>query len=262
MPIKPKAFDIVVNPPGSKFAKTLQQALQAKVINTIYRRRTPKTIPFRQTIINGRGQVVRHGRVQHVRDHFSVTQQVLNKVEQFERFRLNQISCPQFALSPESAYNLNAKTLFARTLINSTNGRGIVEFDREDGTNYPAAPLYTEYIPKKAEYRFHVFNGEVIDVQEKRKKREFENTRNTRVRNIQNGYVYCRDNIVPPDGAAALAIAAVSAVGYQYGAVDLIYNEKRAQCFVLEVNSRPGLMGTTLDKYVEALIKTYSLERK
>lgn len=258
MPTKP--FDIVVDPVGSKFAKTLQQALQAKVVNIIYRRRTPKTVPAQRTI-TGYWGVLRAGRAQYVRDHFAITQQVLNKVEQFERFTAASVSCPGYCTEPLSVQNLGAKTVFARTLINSTNGRGIIEHVVGDGP-IPVAPLYTAYIPKKAEYRFHVFNGEVIDVQEKRKKRGFEEDRNTRVRNVQNGYVYCRDNIVPPDGATALAVAAVSAVGYQYGAVDLIYNEKRGQCFVLEVNSRPGLMGTTLDKYVEALIKTYSLERK
>lgn len=259
MPIK--SFDIVVNPPGSKFAKTLQQALQAKVVNTIYRRRTPKVVAARPPLLSRKGNVLRQGRSRSVRDHFSVTQHVLNKVEQFERFQACKISCPAFTTDSAKLSELGTRTIFARTLISATNGRGIVEFDLSNERS-PAAPLYTGYIPKKAEYRFHVFNGEVIDVQEKRKKRGFEEDRNTRVRNVQNGYVYCRDNIVLPDGAADLAIAAVSAVGYQYGAVDLIYNEKRAQCFVLEVNSRPGLMGTTLDKYVEALIKTYSLERK
>jgi D-alanine-D-alanine ligase-like ATP-grasp enzyme len=44
--------------------------------------------------------------------------------------------------------------------------------------------------------------------------------------------------------------------------VDLVYNEKRNQCYVLEVNSRPGLSGTTLDNYCEALINTFKLTRK
>ncbi|WP_212636674.1 hypothetical protein, partial [Salmonella enterica] len=87
---------------------------------------------------------------------------------------------------------------------------------------YPHAPLYVEYIPKKAEYRYHVFNGQVIDVQQKKKKRGFESERDTRVRNVHNGYVYCRGDITPPSGAADLAVRAVQALGYQYGAVDII----------------------------------------
>jgi glutathione synthase/RimK-type ligase-like ATP-grasp enzyme len=153
-------------------------------------------------------------------------------------------------------------TVFARTLINSTNGRGIVEVDLKNGQEIPRAPLYTEYIPKKSEYRFHVFNGKVIDVQQKRKKRGFEQDRDTRVRNLHNGYVYCRDGVNPPDGSADLAVRAVAALGYLYGAVDVVYNERRSQCYVLEVNSRPGLMGTTLERYADALVTTYNLWKK
>lgn len=251
-----KPFDIIVNPVGSKFAKALQQALQSKVTNKVFRRLTPKQV---KSIISRKGNILRPG---YTRQHFKVTTNPLNKVEQFERFKSQQISCPGFATTQEGARALGAKVLFARTLINSTNGRGIMEFGGDSG-EYPRAPLYTEYIPKKAEYRFHVFNGEVIDVQEKRKSRRMApEDRNTRVRNVNNGYVYCRDNLNPPAGAAELAVQAVRACNYEYGAVDIIYNEKRNQCYVLEVNSRPGLMGTTLDKYSEALIKKFQLMRK
>ena len=256
-----KAFDIVVNPIGSKFAKALQQALQTKVKTIIYRRLTPKVIAARPPLLSRKGNVLRQGRSQSVRPYFQVTINPLNKVEQFERFQRYHVSCPAFTTDPGAISTLDSKTVFARTLINSTNGRGIVEFNVEDVV--PIAPLYTAYVPKKAEYRFHVIGERVIDVQEKRKKREFDgDERNTRVRNLHNGYVYCRDGVNPPDGAADLAINAVKAVGYKYGAVDLIYNEKRNQCYVLEVNSRPGLMGTTLDRYADALIDMYNLERK
>lgn len=257
----PKAFDIVVNPVGSGFAKALQQQLKKTTVNNIYRRLTPKTVPARRTIISRKGNVLRRGADSYVRDHFSVTQKTLNKVEQFERFRDQGVASPQFATTVERAKALGVKTLFARTLINATNGRGIVEFEARE-QQYPAAPLYTEYIPKKAEYRFHVFGDKVIDVQEKRKKRGYDDDRNTRVRNVANGYVYCRDNISIPAGADTLAINAVKALGYSYGAVDLIYNEKRNQCYVLEVNSRPGLMGTTLEKYGDAIIEQFNLDKR
>lgn len=237
-----KSFFIAVSPVGSKFAKALQGSLREKVVNNVYR-----ALPTR----------VKPGRSQ-----FTVTQRVLNKVEQFTRFSRDEISCPQFATTAQDAKQLGVKVLFARTLINSTNGRGIVEFESSADV-YPRAPLYTEYIPKKAEYRFHVFAGQVIDIQQKKKKAGVdENDRNTRVRNLHNGYVYCRDGIVAPDGSADLAVRAVAACGYQYGAVDMVFNEKRNQCYVLEVNSRPGLMGTTVEKYADALITTYGLKRK
>lgn len=257
-----KAFDIVVNPVGSLFAKRLQQAVSAVVISRVYRRATPKVVAAKRTIISRKGNVLRQGTPAYTRQHFVVTPRVLNKVEQFAAFQVNQISCPKAAVTAEGARRLDVKTLFARTLINSTNGRGIVEFESSQEV-YPPAPLYTEYIPKKSEYRFHVFGDKVIDVQQKKKKREFDaDNRDTRIRNLSNGYAYTRDGVAPPDGAADLAVRAVAALGYQYGAVDLIYNEKRNQCYVLEVNSRPGLMGTTLEKYAEALVNLFNLEKK
>lgn len=232
------SFFIVVNPVGSKFAKALQESLRSKVAAPVLR-----TSRYRE----GRS--------------FVVTQQPLNKVEQFERFQACQVSCPNFTTDSTKLSELGAGTVFARTLISSTNGRGIIEFNLRD-ERIPPAPLYTEYIPKKAEYRFHVFGGQVIDIQQKRKKRGFEGDRDTRIRNVHNGYVYCRDGINPPDGASDLAVRAVAALGYQYGAVDVIYNEHRNQSYVLEVNSRPGLMGTTLDKYSDAIINMFNLEKK
>lgn len=241
-----KPFYLAVSPVGSKFAKALQQAIASKVTNKVFR-----VLPERAEF-----KAARRGF-----KYFSVTRNPLNKVSQFHAFKRENVSCPAYALTAEEARAIGARTLFARTIINGTNGRGIVEFEAS-AENYPVAPLYTEYVPKKSEYRFHVFGGRVIDVQQKRKARDFGDERNTRIRNVNNGYVYCRDGIAPPDGAADLAVRAVAACGYEYGAVDVIYNERRAQSFVLEVNSRPGLMGTTVEKYAEALINMYNLRRK
>lgn len=239
-----KVVDIVTPLVGSKFVKTLRDGLEEQYKVKVFRRHTPKRLP------GGR-----------VREHFAITPSPLDKIQQFTRFTNAQVSCPAWTTDATQVGELGSKTVFARTLINSTNGRGIVEFEVGDQPP-PRSPLYVAYVPKKAEYRFHVFNGEVIDVQQKKKKRELERDRNTRVRNLNNGYVYCRDNVVPPAGADRLAIQAVQALGYRYGAVDLIYNEKRNQCYVLEVNSRPGLMGTTLDKYVSAIGRSLNLEQK
>ena len=241
-----KGFFIAVDPVGSKFAKAITNEVRSKVRNKVFR------------ISQARAHVKEAIR----RVVFKVTPKTLNKIEQFNNFANSGISSPRFATNSEDARRLGAKTLFARTLVNSTNGRGIIEFGGDD-EQYPRAPLYTEYIQKKAEYRVHVFNGEVIDVQQKKKRRGVdEEDRNTRVRNMANGYVYTREGITPPAGLGDLAIAAVRAVGYQYGAVDIIFNEKRNQCYVLEVNSRPGLMGTTVERYADALIKAYDLWRK
>jgi hypothetical protein len=237
---------IAVRPVGSKFAKGLQNTIRNKVLNNV----------FRVTHESGN----RHERMG--RSLFRITPEPLNKIEQLNRFKEHGVSHPPFTTNASEVNQLGSRTGFARTLVNSTNGRGIVEFDISEGVRPPRAPLYTAYIPKKAEYRVHVFDGKVVDIQQKRKKRGFEGEREAKIRNLRNGYVYCRDGINAPAGLDTLAVAAVRAVQYHYGAVDIIYNEKKDKLYVLEVNSRPGLMGTTLEKYSDALINQFNLRLK
>lgn len=246
--VKPKlkALYLAVQPVGSKFAKALQNSIREKVINNVWR--VTHTVGDRQ---ENRGRSV-----------FRITSEPLNKIQQLNAFKESGVSHPPFTTNSAEIGQLGSKVVFARTLVNSTNGRGIVEFELQEGVQAPRAPLYTAYIPKKAEYRVHVFDGKVVDVQQKKKKRGFEGDRDTRVRNLKNGYVYVREGVVAPDGLGDLAVRAVRAVGYRYGAVDIVHNEKHNKLYVLEVNSRPGLMGTTLDKYSTALVESYQLKRK
>lgn len=138
-----------------------------------------------------------------------------------------------------------------RATISGHSGRGITI-----GTvaNLPQnLPLYVEYIKKKKEFRVHVFNGQVIDVQEKRKMRNFDGEINTQIRSHANGWVFCRDNIVEPRNLRDIAVRAVAACDLYFGAVDIIWNERTDSCYVLEINTAPGLEGTTLINYVNAI---------
>lgn len=123
----------------------------------------------------------------------------------------------------------------------------------------PNAPLYTKYVKKKYEFRVHVFNGQVLRTTIKLKRSGVERA-TTQIRNLENGYVFA--NV--PDGVAtevvelceAEAIKAVAAVGYDYGAVDCVYNARLNRVFVLEVNSAPAMEGTTLEVYSNAIIES------
>lgn len=225
---------------ASQFAKAIQGALREKVKETVLR--------------TGR---LRTGNVFCVTPSFVVR----DKLEQLQEFRAAAIPHPPFATDLSEVKSFQGKTVFARTSLRGTQGEGIVEFDKEGVA--PNAPLYVEYIPKQTEYRVHVFAGKVIDVQEKRKRRDFdEDARNPRIRNLNNGYVFCRGDLRYDDSVPALGVAAVRAVGYGYGAVDIIYSKKRNQHYVLEVNSKPGLEGSTLDIYANAIIDHFKLNRR
>lgn len=137
-----------------------------------------------------------------------------------------------------------------RTKLRGHSGAGIVIAARlEDMVD---APLYTKYIKKLEEYRVHVAFGEVIDVTAKRKRRDFSGEVNYAVRNHDNGWVYCRENIQEPVNMREMALAAVETMGLDFGAVDIIYNRHQGQCYILEINTAPGVEATTVAKYTEA----------
>ena len=143
-----------------------------------------------------------------------------------------------------------------RTQLNGHSGAGIVLVTDKDG-ELPRAPLYVKYVKKVKEFRVHVAFGEVIDVQEKRQRADVPDgfNRNFQIRNHHTGWVYCRENIEEPDGMRGMAITTVKHIGLDFGAVDIIYNRNQDACYVLEVNSAPGLEGTTVTKYAEVFIK-------
>ena len=114
--------------------------------------------------------------------------------------------------------------------------------------------MYVKYIPKKSEWRVHVFRGEVVDVQRKARRREVPDDKiNWLIRNHDNGFVFARgeERGEIANGVEEQALAAVAASGLDFGAVDVIYNEARDMAYVLEINTAPGIEGSTLDGYVE-----------
>ena len=143
------------------------------------------------------------------------------------------------------------KTVVARATLVGHSGAGITIHTTP--TDLPTVSLYTKYVKKTYECRIHIFKGRMIDAQIKRKVRDVEEN-NPLIRNIHTGWVYCRDNYIPDPTSIQLAIDAVRVVGLDFGAVDLIYNQHYNQFYILEVNTAPGLEGTTLINYANAFI--------
>lgn len=219
---------------GSKSAKDLANKLSEKVGHKVWRvtpTRVKRRIPF-----------VLHGGT--------------DKVEQFRRFQTANVSIPDFTTERSVAARwVGDIPVVARTLTSASEGRGIVIAETPE--QLVMAPLYTKYFKKKKEFRVHVFQGKVIDVAEKRKRKDHADQRDSRVRNLANGYVFCREGLVEPTGLRDLAIRATQALGYNLGAVDIAWNEHHDRLVVFEVNANPGLQGTTLDSYANAIVNWY-----
>jgi glutathione synthase/RimK-type ligase-like ATP-grasp enzyme len=133
------------------------------------------------------------------------------------------------------------------------SGRGIVICN--DGDRLVYAPLYTLHTKHKHEYRVHVFKDQVLDVQMKRKRNG--SLRGSGIRNYSNGWVYARAEIAPSEELLLSSIQAVKLLGLDFGAVDIGHRLIDNKFFVFEVNTAPGLEGTTLDKYQKAIYNYY-----
>lgn len=177
-----------------------------------------------------------------------------DKIQTFYSFKVRNVAHPEWTTVKEVAQEWadDNITVFCRTLTRANSGRGIVI--ATNSNEVVDAPLYTKYIKKKKEFRVHVFKNQVIDLQEKRRSSNSPDS-DFLIRNHANGFVFCRDNISEPTDLRSTAIQAVSALGLDFGAVDIIYNAHYDKCYALEVNTAPGLEGTTLQSYSKAIIK-------
>ena len=174
-----------------------------------------------------------------------------NKLLTFSHTDMYRIM-PKFTTSKDDAADLirTGRIIVERHKLTGNSGEGIriVETVEE----LQDCPLYVEYIPKKQEYRVHIFKGMCVDVQRKARRRDVPDDKiNWRIRNHDNGFIFARHEDVGdvPNKVVDYAIYAVRKLGLDFGAVDVVFNEKQNQPYVLEVNTAPGMTGETLEGY-------------
>lgn len=161
-------------------------------------------------------------------------------------------------------------TVVERHVLNGNSGAGIRLVEpAKPGEGAPQegitrAPLYVKYVPKKQEYRIHVCGGEAVDIQRKARRKDVaDDAINWKVRNHDNGFIFARnEDGVVPDDVIKQSVAAVEALGLDFGAVDVIFNDKEKRAYVLEVNTAPGMAGETLKGYLGRFSKYVNGEVK
>jgi D-alanine-D-alanine ligase-like ATP-grasp enzyme len=77
--------------------------------------------------------------------------------------------------------------------------------------------------------------------------------RDTKVRNLANGYIFCQQVENEPAGLRELALKVAGVSPSDFRGVDIGYNERNDELFIIEVNSAPGITGTNIRKYVEGI---------
>jgi len=233
---------------GSESARNLARALGCKRLShdTRYRPGNPRT-----TIVNWGSSSMPffHRNTLNKPESVAIAS---NKLATLQKLKSAGLAIPPFTTSKNDAeiWLEDGHKVVCRHKLSSHSGQGITVCRSDD--TIPYAPLYTQYVKKDKEYRIHVFGGRVIDFSEKRRKSGYPPT-NELIRSHLNGWIFCRDGAVLPDGARSLAVRGVGALQLDFGAVDLI--EKNGRFWILEINSAPGIEGATLQRYINELRK-------
>ena len=208
-------------------------------------------------IINWGNGHTPHWFILNILNHPVEVDLAINKLDTFEVLKQTEISIPEYTTDPDIAAEWfdDNHIIVGRRTLTGHSGQGIElmcssldEGFRDFSSTFL---LYVKYVKKTAEYRVHVWKGEIIDVQQKRKRRGVEV--NTQIRTHGNGWVFCHEEVAPPQMVLDEAKKSVTALGLDFGAVDAIWNNHYNKAYVLEVNTAPGLEGVTLTKYVNKI---------
>lgn len=171
------------------------------------------------------------------------------KLASFKAFSEAGVRVPKFVETKEEAAKLNFPVV-CRTKLRGHSGDGIVIAEKPE--DLVAAPLYTQYVKKKDEYRVHVFRDRAFFIQRKARKREVENP-NWQVRNLAGGFIFAEvDHAEVPVDVLDSAINSIAALGLDFGGVDVMWNDKEGKAYVLEVNTACGLEDRTAERYQQA----------
>ncbi len=217
---------------GSQSAKRLAEALTAHFGYKVWR--SMKVFPKKQALNYGAG---------------------VDKLTQYKWFEQQGVPALEFTtdLATAAQWADEGHTVFGRSLLNASCGKGIKVFEPELGITGPVVPVYTKYKKKKREFRVHVFRDKVVRVVEKKLRKDWDGPRESKIRNLENGYVFCScDN--EPEGLRDLALKAAAVVQSDFKGVDIGFNEKKQELFVIEVNSAPGIEGQNVQAYLNSII--------
>lgn len=168
---------------------------------------------------------------------------------------------PEFTTSKAQAerWTNEGHKVYCRTTITGSEGRGIVVASAPN--EVVRAPLYTKRFKHTREYRVHVFDREVIQVVQKKKRNGTDP--NPLVRS-NDDWVFARNLDKALDSQEVqkvkeIAISGAARLGILFGAFDILYSVKQDKAVILECNTAPGLDKTSAKCYAEAFKRYLNL---
>lgn len=232
-----------------------------------------RAIPANSLVVNwGYGRVPDWATGRRVRylNHPHNVARKMSKIYQLHQFR--EAGVPTFEVTTDRQQVrrwLGEGDRVLCRLDEGARGSGIAVISGLEDGRIPSADFYTKWFDKTHEFRFHVFQGRIIDVVQKKRLyaakpfNQLSLTEQT-VRNHANGWIEAHKDLhLPGDSRERLAAACVDAVrclGLDFGGVDIVarFNGRTlVEMAVCEVNTAPGLGAVERDAYVAAIKGVY-----
>lgn len=145
--------------------------------------------------------------------------------------------------------------ILGRTKLSGHSGEGIYYYDcleNFNNVNHDKFKLFVRYIPKKDEYRVHVVGDKVVDIRRKAARKDIHPDQvNWKIRSYGNGFVFAKEGVDADKQVYEQSLEAIRLCGLDFGAVDIVWNNFYKKAYVLEINTAPGLEGSTVDVYAE-----------
>lgn len=180
---------------------------------------------------------------------------LVNKYNAFRKFRENNVKCPKFWENYDDIFKEGLFPVLGRKFCHK-QGNDIIyiggcESYEEDAKE---CDFFVELKDKKDEYRVHVVKGNVVTVCKKVPREGME--QDDMIRSFKRGWKHITYN---PNGymqrpLRELAVKAVEAIEYDFGAVDIIVDNDNVP-WVLEVNSAPSLEEIRIKQYAEKILE-------
>ena len=174
----------------------------------------------------------------------------LSNLGQLQRFTAQNVPTIEYttALQVAQQWVAEGADVWGRK-ASHTQGLDVIASPKKVG--WAQRDYWVKVWPATEEWRIHICygmsiaRGKKVQVDQPRKKLP------AAMRNRRNGW-RLHHTFAPPKGMRTLAKAAVAAVGYDFGAVDILWDTATNTGKVLEVNMCPGLDDYTADAYAAA----------
>jgi hypothetical protein len=150
-----------------------------------------------------------------------------------------------------------ALAVFCRKDLQGQNASGVVVARRLN--ELVDAAVYTKYVRKDPEYRVHVMNGECFyaNIKTCHKEKQAALNGNPLIRSGSHGWFFTHMDDLPAKNVQDACIAAVRALGLDFGGVDVGVNLDNGEAVVFEVNTAPESGPNTTKAYKQAFQKHY-----